>query len=353
MGVDRTGRFDPDEIVGRDPRRHRRSCPSSWPTTRSARSSRRPRSSRRARGRGRGRARRRVRGRRPRRRRLRRARCRPVLGHRATSSAARRAPPRSSCDAGCASRRSSSAARRSAPGAAASRTSPRSSASARPAAAIGAERSRSAHAAAHRPARAGDARARWPASSGSAIPTQRLPHLVCLGIEGVEAEPILLALDQHGVAVHSGSSCSSEALEPSPVLAAMGVDADKSLRVSVGWSSTDADVDAFLAVFPRRRRTAPRLCAPVELRRHAQHRLVHPRRPSSAPPSTSAPPPLAITFSDAPLPGVPAFDEADARAAPRRPHRPRPRRLRVLDEGRRAAPSAPLPRTTATAASAA
>ena len=47
-----------------------------------------------------------------------------------------------------------------------------------------------------------------------------------------------------------GSSCSSEALEPSPVLAAMGVDADKSLRPSVGWSSTDADIDAFLDAFP-------------------------------------------------------------------------------------------------------
>ena len=77
-----------------------------------------------------------------------------------------------------------------------------------------------------------------------------LPHLVCLGVAGVEAEPILLALDQHGVAVHSGSSCSSEALEPSPVLAAMGVDADRSLRASVGWNSTEADIDAFLGAFP-------------------------------------------------------------------------------------------------------
>jgi cysteine desulfurase len=76
-----------------------------------------------------------------------------------------------------------------------------------------------------------------------------VPHLACLGIEGVEAEPVLLALDQRGVAVHSGSSCSSEALEPSPVLAAMGVDADRSMRASVGWSSTAADVDAFVAAF--------------------------------------------------------------------------------------------------------
>ena len=81
-------------------------------------------------------------------------------------------------------------------------------------------------------------------------PVDRLPHLVCFGVAGVEAEPVLLGLDQRGVAVHSGSSCSSETFEPSPVLSAMGVDADHSLRVSVGWSSTADDVDAFLAAFP-------------------------------------------------------------------------------------------------------
>jgi cysteine desulfurase len=81
-------------------------------------------------------------------------------------------------------------------------------------------------------------------------PVDRVPHLVCLGVEGVEAEPILLGLDQRGVAVHSGSACSSEAREPSPILAAMGVDADHSLRVSVGWSSVPEDVDAFLDAFP-------------------------------------------------------------------------------------------------------
>jgi len=78
----------------------------------------------------------------------------------------------------------------------------------------------------------------------------RLPHLLCFEVEGVEAEPILLALDQHGVAVHSGSACSSELLEPSPVLAAMGVDADHSLRVSVGWNTTTADVDRFVGSLP-------------------------------------------------------------------------------------------------------
>src|SRR4051812_36305209 len=76
-------------------------------------------------------------------------------------------------------------------------------------------------------------------------PDRRVPHLVCRGVEGVEAEAVLLGLDQAGVAAHSGSACSSESLEPSPVLEAMGVDAQRSLRVSVGWSTTDADIDRF------------------------------------------------------------------------------------------------------------
>ena len=78
----------------------------------------------------------------------------------------------------------------------------------------------------------------------------RLPHLVCAGVEGVEAEAVLLGLDQAGVAAHSGSACSSESLEPSPVLEAMGVDAERSLRVSVGWSTTDDDIDALLQALP-------------------------------------------------------------------------------------------------------
>ncbi|QYG91516.1 cysteine desulfurase [Iamia sp. SCSIO 61187] len=81
-------------------------------------------------------------------------------------------------------------------------------------------------------------------------PVDRLPHLVCLGFDDVEPQAVLLGLDRAGVAVHSGSACSSESLEPSPTLAAMGVDALRSLRVSVGWSTTDADVDALLAALP-------------------------------------------------------------------------------------------------------
>jgi cysteine desulfurase len=79
----------------------------------------------------------------------------------------------------------------------------------------------------------------------------RLPHLVCFGVPGIEPQAVLLGLDRAGIAAHSGSACSSEALEPSPVLAAMGVDAHRSLRLSVGWSSTDDDVGALLDALPR------------------------------------------------------------------------------------------------------
>ena len=106
---------------------------------------------------------------------------------------------------------------------------------------------------AHRPARA---RARSAVDGVTRLgdpgidPTPRSPTSCAWASRAWRPSRCCSALDRRGVAVHSGSSCSSEALEPSPVLAAMGVDADRSLRASVGWCSTDADVDAFLAAFP-------------------------------------------------------------------------------------------------------
>lgn len=81
-------------------------------------------------------------------------------------------------------------------------------------------------------------------------PTDRVPHLVCLGTHGVEPQAVLLELDRAGIAAHSGSACASEGIEPSPVLEAMGVDAQRSLRISVGWNTTDADIDALLDALP-------------------------------------------------------------------------------------------------------
>ena len=85
---------------------------------------------------------------------------------------------------------------------------------------------------------------------GDPDPAGRLPHLICLAVDGVEPQGVLLGLDQRGVAAHSGSACASEGLEPSPVLDAMGVDADRSLRLSVGWSTTADDVEAAIDAVP-------------------------------------------------------------------------------------------------------
>ena len=81
-------------------------------------------------------------------------------------------------------------------------------------------------------------------------PERRLAHLVCAGIADIEPQAVLLGLDRAGIAAHSGSACASEGLEPSPVLQAMGVDASRSLRLSVGWSTTDHDVDAAARALP-------------------------------------------------------------------------------------------------------
>lgn len=81
-------------------------------------------------------------------------------------------------------------------------------------------------------------------------PSERLPHLVCAGIADIEPQAVLLGLDRRRIRAHSGSACASEGLEPSPVLEAMGVDAHRSLRVSVGWSTTEADVAAFEVALP-------------------------------------------------------------------------------------------------------
>jgi cysteine desulfurase len=74
-----------------------------------------------------------------------------------------------------------------------------------------------------------------------------------IGFPGVEAEALLVLLDQQGVLAAAGSSCTSGATEPSHVLAAMGLgreDALASIRLSLGYASTDADIDAALDVIP-------------------------------------------------------------------------------------------------------
>ena len=74
----------------------------------------------------------------------------------------------------------------------------------------------------------------------------RLPNTLDLGFEGVEGDTLLISLDMAGVAVSTGSACSSGSGLPSPVLTAMGIPFDKinsSIRFSFGWSNTTAEIE--------------------------------------------------------------------------------------------------------------
>jgi cysteine desulfurase len=98
----------------------------------------------------------------------------------------------------------------------------------------------------------------------------RLPNTVCFAVAGVEAATLMIALDLAGIAVSSGSACSSGKVAASHVLAAMGVDpevARGAIRLSLGWASTDTHVErfaeAFASVMARMRTARRRSMAPI------------------------------------------------------------------------------------------
>lgn len=85
---------------------------------------------------------------------------------------------------------------------------------------------------------------------GEAAP--RLPNTLCFAVPGVEAATLMIALDLAGVAVSSGSACSSGKATPSHVLAAMGVAPGLTrgaIRLSLGWASREEDVGRFAEAF--------------------------------------------------------------------------------------------------------
>ncbi len=80
----------------------------------------------------------------------------------------------------------------------------------------------------------------------------RLDNTCCLTMPDVAAERQIIAFDLAGIALSAGAACSSGKVESSHVLAAMGVavdEADTAIRVSLGWTTTDRDIDAFLAAW--------------------------------------------------------------------------------------------------------
>jgi len=82
----------------------------------------------------------------------------------------------------------------------------------------------------------------------------RVPNTSNISFDRIEAESLLIGLDLEGIAVSTGSACSSGTLEPSHVLKAMGFAAHRtqnSIRFSLGASTTEADVDRVIAVLPK------------------------------------------------------------------------------------------------------
>jgi cysteine desulfurase len=85
------------------------------------------------------------------------------------------------------------------------------------------------------------------------VRSPRVPNTTNISFDRTEAESLLIALDLEGIAVSTGSACSSGTLEPSHVLKAMGFPPHRtqnSLRFSLGAANTEADIDRVIAVLP-------------------------------------------------------------------------------------------------------
>jgi cysteine desulfurase len=96
--------------------------------------------------------------------------------------------------------------------------------------------------------------ARVPHTVVNGAPERRVPNTTNISFDGVEAESLLIALDLEGIAVSTGSACSSGTLEPSHVLRAMGLATHRtqnSIRLSLGAGNTDAEIDYLLEKLPK------------------------------------------------------------------------------------------------------
>ncbi len=94
---------------------------------------------------------------------------------------------------------------------------------------------------------------RIPGTAVNGAREPRVPNTTNISFEGIEAESLLIALDLEGIAVSTGSACSSGTLEPSHVLRAMGLPSHRtqnSIRISLGAGNDDAQVDFFLEKLP-------------------------------------------------------------------------------------------------------
>jgi len=94
---------------------------------------------------------------------------------------------------------------------------------------------------------------RVPGTTVNGARDRRVPNTSNIGFDGVEAESLLIALDLEGVAVSTGSACSSGTLEPSHVLKAMGLPLHRTtnaIRFSLGHGNTAAEIDHVVDIMP-------------------------------------------------------------------------------------------------------
>ena len=91
--------------------------------------------------------------------------------------------------------------------------------------------------------------------------TARLPNTTLFSVPGMKAETAVIAFDLDGIAVSSGAACSSGKVAASHVLAAMGVApelARAAIRVSLGWNTTESEVDRLVAAWIRLAEALPK-----------------------------------------------------------------------------------------------
>jgi cysteine desulfurase len=80
----------------------------------------------------------------------------------------------------------------------------------------------------------------------------RLPNTTLVAVPGIKAETALIAFDLNGIALSSGSACSSGKVQASHVLKAMGVEPDLAagaLRISLGWDTRESEVEMLLTAW--------------------------------------------------------------------------------------------------------
>ena len=98
----------------------------------------------------------------------------------------------------------------------------------------------------------------------------RLPNTTLFTVPGMKAETAVIGFDLEGIAVSSGSACSSGKVQPSHVLQAMGFDpelAKGAVRLSLGWSTTDADIDRCLKAWRKLSSALLKGCDETQLER--------------------------------------------------------------------------------------